>query len=208
MRIGIVKEIYGPITEHRGYFAAGKFDELGRNVPYNAIVKAFRDLMCQLLTESEARLSVWRHNFLDALGESAQVLVDVVPELELIIGSQPAAPEIGPNESVNRFNYLVSHFVRVCCASDHPLVIFLDDFQWADVGSFKLLQLIMTDEEIRNILVVGAFRDSECNYFASLLRPPVAVHLCRSRYWPRWKARRGELSLIFFGISRSPPSLC
>lgn len=160
-KTSLVREIYRPVTEHRAYFVSGKFDQFGRNVPYAAIVKAFRDLMRRLLTESQAGLDRWKERLRGALGESARVIIDVIPELGLIMGPQPAVPEISPMESINRFNRLISRFIRVFCSSDHPLVLFLDDLQWADMGSLKLLELMMTDDDTRSLLVIGAFRRNE-----------------------------------------------
>lgn len=162
-KTSLVKEIYRSATEYWAYFSSGKFDQFGRNVPYSAIVKAFTDLIRQVLTESEARLARWRKNLMAELGDSAQVITNVIPELELIIGPQPAVPEIGPSASLNRFNRLMTGFIRVFCCSDRPLVLFLDDLQWADQCSMKLIELIMADDEMHGILLIGAFRSNEVN---------------------------------------------
>ena len=159
----LVAEIYKPITEKRGYFIAGKFDQFQRNVPYSAVVNAFRGLVKQLLTETEAELNVWREKLLGALGGNAQVIIDVIPEVELIVEKQPTVPELGPNESQNRFNLVFQKFIRVFGSIDHPLVIFLDDLQWADSASLNLIKLMMTDEETQYLFVIGAYRDNEVN---------------------------------------------
>ena len=160
-KTSLVKEICRPVTERRGYFISGKFDQFQRNTPYTAIVEAFRDLVRQLLTESDARLAHWREKLIEALGPNGQLIVDVVPEIELIIGPQPPVPDVGPTESRNRFNIAFGDFIRVFCSPHHPLVLFLDDLQWADAASVKLLEIPLTDENTRFLLVVEAYRDNE-----------------------------------------------
>lgn len=157
----LIQEIYKPITESRGYFIAGKFDQFQRNIPYSAVVKAFQSLIRQLLTESENQLQIWKHKILTALGVNGQVIIDVIPELELIIDQQPPIQELGPAESQNRFNLVFQNFIRVFCQKEHPLVIFLDDLQWADSATLKLIDLIMRDEALGYLFFIGAYRDNE-----------------------------------------------
>ncbi|HEY9650083.1 MAG TPA: AAA family ATPase, partial [Coleofasciculaceae cyanobacterium] len=157
----LVAEIYKPITRQRGYFISGKFDQFGRNSPYSAVVTAFTDLVRQLLTENETDLNQWREKILSALGSNGQVIVDVIPDVELIIGKQPSVPELGLQEAKNRFSLVFKNFIGALSSCEHPLVIFLDDLQWADAASLKLLQLIMTDSQINYLLVIGAYRDNE-----------------------------------------------
>lgn len=157
----LVAEVHKPITEKRGYFIAGKYDQFQRDVPYSAVISAFQSLAKQLLTESGAQLDQWRQRLLTALGPNGQVVIDVIPEIELIIGPQPSVPELGPTESQNRFNLVFQSFIRVFCDPRHPLVLFLDDLQWADSASLKLMQLMMTDQALRSLLVIGAYRDNE-----------------------------------------------
>ena len=157
----LVAEIHKPNTRLHGYFTAGKFDQFQRNVPYSAIVSAFKGLVRQLLTESEQQLSQWREKLLAAFGSSGQVIIDVVPEVELIVGKQPPVPELGPTESQNRFNFVFSKFIRAFCAKEHPLVIFLDDLQWADSATLKLIELMMTDVSLQYLFLIGAYRDNE-----------------------------------------------
>ncbi|HEY9848750.1 MAG TPA: AAA family ATPase [Leptolyngbyaceae cyanobacterium] len=159
----LVQEIYKPITEKRGYFIAGKFDQFQRNIPYSAIVSALRGLVGQLLTESEAELAVWREKLLAAFGTNGQVIIDVIPEVELIVGSQPSVSELAPTEAQNRFNLVFQKFIRAFCDKEHPLVIFLDDLQWADSASLKLIELMMTDTDSEYLLLIGAYRDNEVN---------------------------------------------
>ncbi|WP_017315697.1 trifunctional serine/threonine-protein kinase/ATP-binding protein/sensor histidine kinase [Mastigocladopsis repens] len=159
----LVQEIYKPITSKRGYFISGKFDQFGRNIPYSAIVSAFKELVRQLLTETEDLLQHWREKILAAVGPYGQVIIDVIPEVELIIGKQPDVPEVEPTESQNRFNRVFQNFIRVFCAKEHPLVIFLDDLQWVDSATLKLIELMMTDSETQYLFLIGAYRDNEVN---------------------------------------------
>ena len=157
----LVRELYKEITHKRGYFISGKFNQLQRNVPYSAIVDAFNDLVRQLLTESPDVLEQWRQKIQASLGQNGQVIVDIIPDIELIIGPQSFLPTLGPAESQNRFRLVFQKFVRVFSALDHPLVIFLDDLQWADAASLQLIQLILTDKETRSLLLIGAYRNNE-----------------------------------------------
>jgi PAS domain S-box-containing protein len=165
----LVQEIYKPITEKRGYFISGKFDQLQRNIPYSAVVHAFGGLMRQLLSESEAQLRQWQEKILAALGPNAQVIIDVIPEVELIIGKQPPVPELGGAESQNRFNLVFQNFIRVFCTKEYPLVIFLDDLQWVDSATLKLIELMMTDIDTQYLFLIGAYRDNEVNSTHSLM---------------------------------------
>jgi PAS domain S-box-containing protein len=155
----VVNEVHKPIARQRGYFIKGKYDQFGRNIPFSAFVQAFRELMGQLLSESDAQLQTWKTNILTALGDSGQVLIEVIPELERIIGPQSPALELSGSAAQNRFNLLMQKFVQVFTTASHPLVMFLDDLQWADSASLKLLQLLMQDKG--HLLVLGAYRDNE-----------------------------------------------
>lgn len=159
----LIQEVYKPITHKRGYFISGKFDQLQRNVPFSALVSALRDLVRQLLTEREEHLLAWKRKLLAALGPSGQVIVDLIPDLELIIGPQPPSPELGATEAMNRFHMAFLGLIRVFRDSGHPLVIFLDDLQWADSATLTLLDLMMTDEGTEHLFLIGAYRDNEVN---------------------------------------------
>jgi predicted ATPase/signal transduction histidine kinase len=158
-KTAVVNEVHKPIVRQRGYFIKGKFDQFNRNIPFSAFVQAFRDLMRQLLSESDAQLQTWKSQILAAVGENGQVLMDVIPELEQIIGKQPSAPELSGSAAQNRFNLLFQKFVEVFTTAEHPLVLFLDDLQWADLASLQLLKLLMNDNGY--LLIFGAYRDNE-----------------------------------------------
>ena len=157
----LVQEIHKPITEKRGYFISGKFDQLQRNIPYAAFVNAFADLMRQLLTESETQLQSWKEKILAAAGPNGQVIIGVIPEVELIVGKQPDVPQLPPAESQNRFNLVFQNFIKVFTQPEHPLVIFLDDLQWVDSASLKLIQLLMESTDIHALFLIGVYRDNE-----------------------------------------------
>ena len=157
----LVAEVHKPITEKKGYFISGKFDQLQRNIPYSAIVSAFEELMQQLLTETESKLKQWREKMLSAVGSNGQIIIDVIPEVELIIGKQQAVPELGATESQNRFNLVFGNFIRAFSTKEHPLVIFLDDLQWADSATLKLIALMMMDADSQYLFLIGAYRNNE-----------------------------------------------
>jgi predicted ATPase/serine phosphatase RsbU (regulator of sigma subunit)/tRNA A-37 threonylcarbamoyl transferase component Bud32 len=157
----LVAEIHKPITKARGYFISGKFDQFQRNIPYSAMVAVFQDLSRQILSETEEQLNKWRQKLLAALGENGQVIIDVIPQIELIIGKQPPIPALGATELQNRFNRVFTNFIQAFCSPDHPLAIFLDDLQWADAATLKLIELILKDRETQNLFLIGSYRDNE-----------------------------------------------
>ncbi|MFB2919716.1 ATP-binding protein [Aerosakkonema funiforme] len=157
----LVQEVYKPITRCRGYFISGKFDQFQRNIPYASLIQAFRSLVLQLLTESEDNIASWKDKILSALGSNGQVMIKVIPELELIIDSQPEVPELSPAEAQNRFNFVFKNFIKVFTKPEHPLVIFLDDLQWADAASLKFIELLMKAIDIEYLFLIGAYRDNE-----------------------------------------------
>lgn len=165
----LIHEIHKPITQHQGYFISGKFDLLTRSNPYQAIIKAFQELTRQILTESEDKIEAWRKQLLAALSINGQVVINVIPEVELIIGKQPPVPSLSPTESQTRFNFVFRDFVGVFAKKEHPLVIFLDDLQWADMASLDLIEILMTDQSIRNLFFIGAYRDNEVDAAHPLL---------------------------------------
>ncbi|BAZ49510.1 two-component hybrid sensor and regulator [Nostoc sp. NIES-4103] len=158
-KTAVVNEVHKPITRQQGYFIKGKFDQFNRNIPLSAFVQVLRDLMGQLLSESDAHLAQWKTKILEAVGENGQILIEVIPELERIIGQQPSVPELSPTAAQNRFNLLFQKFIDVFTTKEHPLVIFLDDLQWADSASLQLIKLLMQDNSY--LLLLGAYRDNE-----------------------------------------------
>ncbi|MEH2261903.1 trifunctional serine/threonine-protein kinase/ATP-binding protein/sensor histidine kinase [Nostoc sp.] len=160
-KTAVVNEVHKPIVKQRGYFIKGKYDQFQRNIPFSAFVQAFRDLMEQFLAENDVQLEQWKNQILEAVGENGQVIIEVIPELSRIIGEQPPAVELSGTAAQNRFNLLFQKFTQVFTSAEHPLVMFLDDLQWADSASLKLMQLLMTDTS--HLLLIGAYRDNEVN---------------------------------------------
>jgi len=157
----LVQELYKPITEKRGYFISGKFDQFERNIPYNAIAHALQKLVQHLLGEPDAQVEQWRSHLLTALGSNGQLIIDVIPEVELLIGKQSPVPDVGATEAQNRFNRVFLKFIRVFCSEEHPLAIFLDDLQWIDSATLKLIELMLLDEQTQFLFLIGAYRDNE-----------------------------------------------
>ena len=157
----LVNELHQPIVRERGYFIAGKFDQLMRDIPYATLTQAFRDLVQQLLAESEARISDWRQRIQAAVGASGQLIVDVLPQVELIIGKQAPVPALPPTEAQNRFRLVFQRFIAVFTRQEHPLALFLDDVQWADAASLQFIENLLTDPDTRYLLLIVAYRDNE-----------------------------------------------
>ncbi|WP_133163941.1 ATP-binding protein, partial [Desulfocucumis palustris] len=145
----------------KGYFIAGKFDQLQGNVPYVPFIQAFGHLMRKIIIEGDEKLAAWREKLRLALGQSGAVITEVIPEVELIMGPQPPVEALQPQEAQNRFRMAFRDFIRVFAAREHPLVIFLDDLQWADPASLRLIRHLAEDTGNRCLLLIGAYRDNE-----------------------------------------------
>ncbi|HMY14956.1 MAG TPA: AAA family ATPase [Polyangium sp.] len=156
----LVNELQRPVVERRGYFVSGKYDQF-QNAPYSAVIHAFQDLVRQILTESASVIDSWKERLTSALGTAGQVVVEVIPEVEQIIGPQPPIPALGPTEAQNRFNILFQQFVAALATEERPLAVFFDDLQWADSGSLNLIKSIMTGSLVKHMLLVGSYRSNE-----------------------------------------------
>ncbi len=160
-KTAVVHEIQRSVVEKQGYFIEGKLDQLNLHIPYASLTEAFRKLIHQLLSEDDVSLAQWKENILLALGPNGKVVTDVIPEMELIIGAQPDIPVLAPAETQNRFRFVFQNFVRAFSTPSHPLVLFLDDLQWADQASLQLIEFIMNDPSAGFLLLIGAYRDNE-----------------------------------------------
>lgn len=160
-KTALVNEVHKGLTRQRGRYISGKHDQFQRDIPFSAFIQAFRQLANQILSEPEAQVGRWRTDLLSALGNNAQVVMDVIPELELILGGQPPVPELGPSEAQNRFIMCMQRFIGVFARREHPLVIFLDDLQWADAPSLQLLWTLASQARTPFLLLLGAYRDNE-----------------------------------------------
>ncbi len=160
-KTALIQQLVRPIVQQRGHFIAGKFDQVARGVPFGALVQALRGLVRQLLTGSEAHLAAWRARLLDALGSNGGVLAEVMPEIAFVIGSQPVPAALGSTEAQNRFQRVLHTFLATLARPEHPLVLFLDDLQWADAATLALLEPLLAGGGIRGLLVIGACREHE-----------------------------------------------
>ncbi|MFW6428741.1 MAG: diguanylate cyclase [Desulfosalsimonas sp.] len=157
----LVYEMDRIVTARHGFFIAGKYDHLHSHVPYSAIIQAYQGLVKRLLAESDEKILEWRQKLLSSLGSNARVITDIIPETALIVGPQPEVPELGPAEARNRFRRVFRNFVSVFADRDHPVVLFLDDMQWADSASIELIKNMVVSGDLGYFLFIGAFRDSE-----------------------------------------------
>ncbi|MCP4137087.1 MAG: serine/threonine-protein kinase PknK, partial [bacterium] len=157
----LIKEINKPIVAKRGYFISGKYEQYGRDVPYSAIIQAFRGLVRNILSESKQKTETWQQKIGKALETLGKVVTDVIPEVELIIGRQQDVVELNPEEARNRFNIVFKNFIKVFASGDHPLVLFLDDLQWADQASLNFMRNMIIDPGMESLLLIGAYRDTE-----------------------------------------------
>jgi predicted ATPase/signal transduction histidine kinase len=171
----IVNELYKSLVPPRGLFTSGKFDQYKRDIPYATLAQAFQSLLRQLLTKSEAELHKWRDALHEALGPNGQLIVDLVPELKLIIGEQPPAPELPPSDAQGRFQRVFRRFIGVFARPEHPLALFLDDLQWLDAATLDLLEDLLTRPDAWHLLLIGAYRDNEVNPSHSLMRKLEAI---------------------------------
>ena len=160
-KTSLIQELYRPIVQQRAYFITGKFDLMARNIPFGALLQAFRGLVQQLLTQREDRLAVWRDRLIGALGPNAGVLTEVIPELVPILGKQASPSSLGPSEARNRLQLVFQQFVSAISNQEHPLVVFLDDLQWADPATLDLLRSLVSSPDVQHLLLIGSYRDNE-----------------------------------------------
>jgi hypothetical protein len=159
-KTSLIHELYRPLVQRRGYFISGKFDQATRGKPFGALIQAFRGLVEQLLTESEEQLAAWRSTISEALGKQGSVLAELIPEIKLVLGEQLPPAEVGPSEALNRFQLAFQNFVGAIARPAHPLVVFLDDLQWADAATLDLLGPMLTNSSVQSLLLIGAYRDN------------------------------------------------
>jgi len=157
----VVDALQQPIVERRGYFIAGKFDQYQRDIPYATLAQAFGRLVRQLLSETDAHIAHWGQAIGEALGPNGQLMVNLVPQLELIIGQQSPVPDLSPQEAQGRFQLVFRRFINAFARQAHPLVLFLDDLQWVDTGTLVLLADLATQPDLHHLMVIGAYRDNE-----------------------------------------------
>jgi PAS domain S-box-containing protein len=166
----VVNELHKALVPPRGLFAAGKFDQYKRDIPFATLAQAFQTLIRQILSGNETEIAVWRDALSEALGPNGQLIVNLIPELELIIGAQQPVADLPPKEAHARFQSLFRSFLGVFARPEHPLALFLDDLQWLDAATLKLLEYLVTDPDVRHVIFIGAYRDNEVGPAHPLMR--------------------------------------
>jgi PAS domain S-box-containing protein len=172
----VVNELHKALVPSRGLFAAGKFDQYKRDIPYATLAQAFQALIHRLLGKSDSELQSWRERLEDALHPNGALIVNLVPELKLIIGAQPPVPDLPSQDAQNRFQLALRRFISVFARPEHPLVLFLDDLQWLDTATLELLQPLLVAQEVRHLLIVGAYRGNEVSLSHPLVQVLDAIH--------------------------------
>jgi PAS domain S-box-containing protein len=171
----VVNELQPVLVPPRGLFASGKFDQYKRDIPYSTLAQAFQSLIRPLLGKSEADLAPWRDALREALGLNAGLIVDLVPEVKLIIGAPPPVPELPPQDAQRRFQLVFRQFIGVFARPEHPLALFLDDLQWLDAATLDLVEDLLNRSDLRNLLLIGAYRDNEITASHPLMRKLDAI---------------------------------
>src|SRR5712664_216869 len=177
----VVNELHKALVPPRGLFAAGKFDQYKRDIPYATLAQAFQTLVRQILVKSEAEVDQWRHTLLEAVGPNGQLIVSLIPEGEFIIGKQAPVPDLPPQDAQNRFQLVFRRFLCAFARPEHPLTLFLDDLQWLDAATLDFLGRLLTHPEVRHVLLVGAYRDNEVSPPHPLLRTLEAIRKAGAR---------------------------
>jgi PAS domain S-box-containing protein len=173
----VVNELNKSLVPPRGLFASGKFDQHKRDIPYATLAQAFQSLVQRLLGKSEAELASWRDALRDALGANGRLIIDLVPELELIIGHQPPVLDLPPHDARRRFHLIIRRFIGVFSRPEHPLALFLDDLQWLDGATLELLEDLLTGADLQHLMLIGAYRTNEVTSAHSLRQKLEAIEV-------------------------------
>ena len=171
----VVNELHKPLVPPRGLFASGKFDQYKRDIPYATLAQAFQSLVHPLLGKSETELTQWRDALHKALDQNGQLIVDLVPELKLIIGEQPPVPELSTQDAQRRFHIVFRRFIGVFARPEHPLALFLDDLQWLDAATLDLIEDLLSQSDVKHFMLIGAYRDNEVDPTHPLMRKLQAI---------------------------------
>lgn len=177
----VVNELHKVLIPRRGLFASGKFDQYKRDIPYATLAQAFQTLIREILVKSETEVEQWRGTIQEAVGPNGQLIVNLIPEVEFILGKQPSVPELPPQDAKNRFQMVFRRFLGSFTRPEHPLVLFLDDLQWMDAASLELLEYLLTYSDLRHLLLVGAYRDNEVGAAHPLMRTLEAIRKAGAR---------------------------
>ena len=166
----VLSELYKHLVPRHGLCASGKFDQYKRDIPYGTLAQAFQALIDQILAKSDAEVSHWQDALREAVGPNGQLIVNLIPALEFVIGKQPPVPELAPQDAQNRFQLVFRRFVGAFARPEHPLALFLDDLQWLDAATLELLEHLITEREVRHLLLVGAYAENEVSPAHPLMR--------------------------------------
>jgi PAS domain S-box-containing protein len=177
----VVNELPKMLVPRRGLFASGKFDQFKRDIPYATLALAFQSLVRRLLGMSEPELGSWRDRLRHALDPNGLLIVDLVPELKLIIGTPPPVPDLPPKDAKVRFQLVLRRFINVFARPEHPLALFLDDLQWLDAATLDLLLDLLTQPDVQHLLLIGAYRDNEVDEAHPLVHRLQAIRKAGSR---------------------------
>lgn len=175
-KTSLIRELHNPVIRRNGFFSWGKFDQYKRNIPYATIVDAFKEIIGQILMKAEEELTEWRIDLWDALGINGQLIIDILPQLEHVIGKQQPVAELPLGEAENRFKMVFRQFINVFAQKDHPLVLFFDDLQWADSASLGLIEYLLEDPGPCYLMLLGAYRDNEVDSSHPLYIQIEAIH--------------------------------
>ena len=165
----LINEVQKPLVQARGNFIEGKFDQFQKNVPYKAVIDAFNEMLDIITHSPEEQYQEWIKNIKDALTENGQIIVDLLPRLELLLGKQPSIQDLGAEQNKHRFYWTIKQFIQKLCTKQHPLVLFLDDLQWADAATFNLLDEILRDNDLKHLFIIGAYRNNEVDEYHPLM---------------------------------------
>src|SRR3984885_7372250 len=157
----VVNELHKVLVPPRGLFASGKFDQYKRDIPYTTLAQAFQSLVRALLSKSNAEVGPWKNALLEALGPNGRLMVNLIPELALIIGDPAPVPDLPPQDAQNRFQLVFRRFLSVFARAEHPFALFIDDLQWLDAATLDLIEHLVTHPDVRHLLLVGAYRNNE-----------------------------------------------
>ncbi|MCK5784209.1 MAG: serine/threonine-protein kinase PknK, partial [Desulfobacterales bacterium] len=169
-KTSLINEIQKPVVAKRAYFICGKAEQYKRDIPYYPIIQTLDDLARKVLCEPDDQINEWKTGILKAIGAGSRLITDLVPEFQHIIGLQPDLTPLGTDAAHLRINYIFNKFLKVCATKNHPLVIFVDDLQWADTASLSFIRMLSSEPDIRHLLIIGAYRDNEVNDSHPLMR--------------------------------------
>jgi len=177
----VVNELHKVLVMPRGLFAAGKLDQYKRDIPYTTLAQVFQTLVRQILAKNEAEVAQWCHALREAVGPNGQLMINLIPEVEFLIGKQPPVAELPPQDEQKRFQMVFRRFLGAFARPEHPLALFLDDLQWLDAATLELLEHLITHPDVRHVLLIGAYRDNEVSASHPLMRTLAAVRKAGAR---------------------------